>query len=319
MNQILATNSQNPNNRPKKQKSQKPNIKYTPADSIVIIRIFAIILLIFGISIIGTGSYAIYRAENNQKGVAMVNPQISVQKVEGDETRLILTVTSSIGIDTVVYQWNDDKETTLQGDGGKYLEQKIQIPTGSNILKVTATDVQNQISTDSTRYELDSNIKIEATDEGKISVTCKKDTQIAYMTYRWDDGEEETIDIDADEVNEELDTLSGLHTLTVVIVDENNNAETSVKEISGISVPKINIELNEDQTKYIITVTDEIELQEVVVTLGEEDEAQKFGEKINGKEFTFEMPLKKNSDNKMLVEVKNSDNQTAEKRVYFRK
>ena len=40
---------------------------------------------------------------------------------------------------------------------------------------------------------------------------------------------------------------------------------------------------------------------------------KKYGQKLSGKEFQFEIPLKSGDDNKMKVQVTNSDDQTAEK------
>ena len=248
----------------------------------------------------------------------MVNPIISIENIEGDDTTLLLTVTTNIGIDRVIYRWNDGKETTISGKGNSYLEQKIQIPTGSNILNITAIDTQNQESTHSKRYELNSKITLEATNNNKIRVTYEGDTEVAYMTYRWDDGEEQTVDIDAMKVDEEIEALSGRHTLTVVVVDINNKSETKVKETIGVPVPQVNVVLNDDKTKYVITATDATNLQEIIVTL-DEDETKKYGQKISGKEFQVEIPLQEGSENLMKVEVINSDNQRAERKVMFKK
>ena len=316
MNQILATNSQKPEKQPK-QKSQATYKTSTPVDMARIARIFAIVLLVFGICVVATGSYAIYEAGETKGETAMVNPVITVENLEDDDTTLLLTVTSNIGIDKVVYRWNDGKQTTLNGKGSSYIEQKIQIATGSNILNITATDTQNQESTHSKRYELNSKIVLEAV-ENKVRVTYKGDTEIAYMTYRWDEEDEKQIDIDSNEIDEEIDVLSGSHTLTIVVVDVDNHTETRVKEIVGVPVPVIDVHLNDDNTKYVITVTDATNLQEIVLTL-DEDETKKYGQKISGKEFKVEFPLKENSENKMKIEVTNSDNQSAERMVKFKK
>ena len=232
--------------------------------------------------------------EQTGEEIEMVNPVISLEEVAGDETTLLLSVTSNIGINKVIYQWNDGKQTTLSGNSSAYLEQKIQIPSGSNVLKITAIDIQNNESTYTKTY----------------------------MTYRWDDGEEKTIDIDANTINEEIETLSGRHTLTIVVVDINNHTETKIQETNGVSIPKIDIQANnqviQEATAYVVTVTDDIELQEVIVTLNE-DESKKYGQKISGKEFKFEIPLQNGSENKMKVEVTNSDNQKAEMKVKFTK
>ena len=265
--------------------------------------------------------YALYKNDNMQNNSSMSvmsKPIISVEKVDEDQSTILLKATSDVGIKTLVYQWNDGKKTTLTGNGGKYLEQKVQIPSGSNVLNITVMDTQNQESTYSKKYELNSNIKLEAAGNGKIRISYEGDTEISYLTYRWDDQDENKIDINSDTIDETIDTLNGKHTLTVVVVDVNNRTETKVQETNGVSIPTIDIKFNDDKTAYVINLKDDVELQEVVITL-DEDDSKKYGQKLSGKEFQFEIALKEGSDNKMKVQVTNSDDQTSEKAVMFKK
>lgn len=316
MNQILATKTDN-----KKRKKPRMPGKSVSSDIAKVTKVFAIGLIIFGGCVIGTGSYALYKEKETTNKITineMSKPVISVEAIEGDESTILLKTTSNIGIETVVYQWNDGKKTTLTGNGGKYLEQKVQIPSGSNVLNITVVDSQNQESTYSKKYELNSNIKLEAIGNGKIKIEYAGETEISYLTYRWDDQDENKIDINSKTINQEIDTLNGKHTLTIIVVDVNNHTETKVQQTNGVSIPTIDIRFNEDKTSYIINVKDDVELKEVIITL-DEDDSKKYGQKINGKEFQFEIALKEGSDNKMKVQVTNSDDQTAEKAVMFSK
>ena len=316
MNQILATKTDN-----KKRKKPRMPGKSVSSDIAKVTKVFAIGLIIFGGCVIGTGSYALYKEKETTNKTTineMSKPVISVEAIEGDESTILLKTTSNIGIETVVYQWNDGKKTTLTGNGGKYLEQKVQIPSGSNVLNITVVDSQNQESTYSKKYELNSNIKLEAIGNGKIKIEYAGETEISYLTYRRDDQDENKIDINSKTINQEIDTLNGKHTLTIIVVDVNNHTETKVQQTNGVSIPTIDIRFNEDKTSYIINVKDDVELKEVIITL-DEDDTKKYGQKINGKEFQFEIALKEGSDNKMKVQVTNSDDQTAEKAVMFSK
>ena len=154
--------------------------------------------------------------------------------------------------------------------------------------------------------------------DGKIKIEYEGETEISYLTYRWDDQDENKIDINSKTIDKEIDTLNGKHTLTIIVVDVNNHTETKVQQTNGVSIPTIDIRFNEDKTSYIINVKDDVELKEVIITL-DEDDSKKYGQKINGKEFQFEIALKEGSDNKMKVQVTNSDDQTAEKAVMFSK
>ena len=318
MNQILATNPEPKKSRNKKQKSSRGSFS---SNIVNVTKFFAIGMTVFGGCIIGSGSYALYKNDNMQNNSSMSvmsKPIISVEKVEGDQSTILLKATSDVGIKTLVYQWNDGKTTTLSGNSGKYLEQKIQIPSGSNVLNITVTDEQGEESTYSKKYELNSNIKLEATGNGKIKITYDGETEVSYLTYRWDDQDEIKIDINSNTISQEIDTLNGKHKLTIVVVDVNNNTETKVQETNGVSIPTIDIKFNEDKTAYVINVKDDVELKEVIITLDENDD-KKYGQKLSGKEFQFEIPLKSGDDNKMKVQVTNSDDQTAEKAVMFHK
>ena len=160
MNQILSTVPQ-----PKKggkMKKNKASIKVS-SDSKKVTRVFAIILLLFGIFIIGSGSYALYKGEStkNEQIATLNKPVISVESVDETGSTILLKVTSEIGIDKVVYQWNDANTTTLSANGSKYFEQKIQVPNGTNNLNINVTDIQGQEGTYSKKYEVNSNISIE--------------------------------------------------------------------------------------------------------------------------------------------------------------
>ena len=144
MNQILST-GENP--KKKKTKNKKSKLNYRsgqPSDIISVARVFAISLIVFGVFIAGSGAYGIYVEQENKNNVAnvQVKPTISVENIEGTQNTILLKVTSDNGLEKVIYQWNDAQEVTLKGNGGKYIEQKIQVPNGTNNLSISAVDVQ---------------------------------------------------------------------------------------------------------------------------------------------------------------------------------
>ena len=313
MNQILSTNMPMDNNRNKKVKEKKYKNKGT-IDSRGIIKFFAMAILIFGIVMVGTGAYAIYRNQVEQQGEKL-EPSIVLEN--RTDTTLLLRVTHSVNIVRVRYRWNDGEETVINGKDGKYLEQEIAIPAGTNTLNIVVEDENGEQSSYSREYVLDSNINIEVVGN-KIKITYAGDKTISYMTYRWDEEDETRVDINNTSIDQEIEAKRGDHTLTVVVVDVNNKTETKVQKTRVVSKPVINISVNADQTRYVINLTDESELQEVVVTLND-DENQRFGQKLSGQEFQFEMPINEGSDNMMEVVVTNSEGVEATARVKFPK
>lgn len=308
MNQILATSA------PNKNKKGKKHTNHEPADIKSVIKVFSIVLLLFGIFLVGSGSYAMVK-EGALKENTPTKPTITLENKLEDT--ILLKVTSDKSIDQVSYQWNEEEEVSISGNGRKYVEQQITIPSGSNVLKVAAKNIDGGENTYQQPYELESKIALESLASGKIKITYEGETQIAYMTYRWDEEEETKVEINDTKIDQEIEAMKGDHTLTVIVVDVNNRTETKVQETKGVSKPTIDISFNEDQTAYVIKVTDETDLKEVRVVL-DEDDNQKFKQELSGKEFTFQIPLK-SGDNKMEVTVYNSADVSATQKVKFTK
>ena len=175
---------------------------------------------------IGSASYGMYK-NYQEKASIHPNPTITVESMD-DDTVVFLKVVSEVNINEITYRWNDEQETTIYGNGRKYVEERINVPTGSNILNISVTDIEGGSNTYSNTYELQSNINIEALDTGKIKITYEGDEQISYMTYRWDEEDETRVDINNTSIDYEIDARRGEHTLTVIVVDVNNKTETKV-------------------------------------------------------------------------------------------
>ena len=70
------------------------------------------------------------------------------------------------------------------------------------------------------------------------------------MTYRWDDDDETTIQINDTKIEQEIDAKKGTHTLKVVVVDIDNKTDTKEQTIKGVSKPKVVCK----RTLYIISI-----------------------------------------------------------------
>ena len=308
MNQILATGESSRKVVNEKRNNYSNNNK---SDLGTVIKVFAGILIIFAILLIGLGGYALYNGDFEEE-ILDVKPTILVEN-SSEENTIIVKANSKIGIESLIYNWNDEKEVMLNGNSGEYVEQKVKIPNGTNNLNIRVIDIRGNETEFKKQYILNSNIELEATENGKINIKYKGETEIQYLTYRWDEENEEKVEIKDLEFEYDIDVIPGRHTLTVTVVDVNNESETKVQETSGISIPELNISYNEGKTGYKITAKDSIELKEIVITLVDNDN-KRFGKKISGKEFNIELPFKK-GDNRIKVEVINSDEQKVEKSI----
>ena len=232
MNQILSVDNFN------KEKKTK-NRSRGPIEINTILKFFSIAILVFGVFMIGSGSYSVY--ENGKMGKLPTKPTIYVEDTSA--TEIMLQVTSEQNLSKVTYRWNDEEETEIPANGQKKVNQKIEIPTGENTLNVYAIDVSGQeITYHSTPYTIQGDIDIIIEKEDpNVKITANGKEQLSYMTYRWDEEEETRIDIDGMQVEQLIDVPEGQHTLTIVVVDINNKTERKVQDVVGSKKPKLEV------------------------------------------------------------------------------
>lgn len=293
MNQILST-SMPIDNRKKQKKDRKP------IDISSILKFFAISIMVFGVLMVGTGTYAIYKNQSEQEEQNL-EPTISIENKT--DTTILLKVMHKKNIAKVVYSWNNGEETVINGNNGKYVEKQIDIPAGTNILHILVQDETGKEITYEKQYELESGINFEVSGN-KIKITYEGDKLISYMTYRWDDEEEKTIEINDTSIEQEIEALKGLHTLTVVVVDEDNGTDTKVQKINGVSKPELIIDIDAELKHFIIKASDEEQLSKIEFRLNYED-AQVYElnlEEMNLKEleYTLEMEFQQGEN---IIEV----------------
>lgn len=294
MNQILATSNTTTKNKARKNAG--------PTDIKTVVRVFAIVMIIFGVFMIGTGSYAIYK-DNENKNAEITKPVIT-EALSEDSTAVILTVTHDKAIDRIEYSWNDGEIETITGNGRRNIEQEIKIPGGTNTLNVKVVDIQGQeISTDK-KYTAEEIINLTISGS-KLKITAENETEISYMTYRWDDEEEQRIDINATTVEQEIDIPMGEHDLTVVLVDVNNETIIKEQKVKGVTKPTINIRLDEAKENYLITIADETGLERIeVIIRGEERTIEVENAE---KELKYKIGLNDGDENRLEITAYNVD------------
>ncbi len=295
MNQILATSNTT------KAKNKK-NKGTGPADIKTVVKVFAIIMLVFGVFIIGTGSYAMYK-DFEAKNEATTKPIIT-ETLSEDQKTIQLSVTHDKAIDRIEYSWNNGEMQIVTGNGRKNIQIDIEIPGGTNTLNVKAIDVQGQeISTDKV-YTAKDIIKLEVSGS-KLKITAENQTEIAYMTYRWDEDEEERIDINATTVEQEIDIPMGEHDLTVILVDINNETITKEQKVKGVTKPTINIGIDETKEYYLITISDQTGLERVEFTI--RGESKTVAVENAETELKYRLKLNEGDENRLEITAYNID------------
>lgn len=302
MNQILSVEDN---------KKQKKSRNAGPVEVKTIMRFFAIAIMILGVFMIGSGSYSMY--QESKKAYAEAKPTIHVEDLS--EQEVFIKVEHTKDLAKFTYYWNNEEPTEIQCQG-KNFEQTIEIITGTNTLNVCATDVTGQETKYQKTYTLAGDISIEFTAEGNnIKVTAEGKNELSYLTYRWDEDDEERIDINYMNIEQKIEIPKGLHTLTVVVVDINNTTETKKQEVNGVTKPKVEV-TTDGADNFIIHATDEQGLQKVEFIINEDE---KYMLNLDGrKELEYPYPLHE-GENKLEIRVYNVNNVSETSKVKVNK
>ncbi len=289
MNQILYMNS-----------SKK---KGGPLEIKTILRIFAILCIIFGLILIGQASYGIL-TKKQEEGQSV--PLVEVLQ-EGNVLKI--TVTHDKLIDKITYHWNEDTEYVLQGKGRNQIEETIDLPVGTNILQLEVTDINGKTAAYSQMYELEegdvTKPEIELlVENAKVKIVAKDETELDYMLYYWNEEDETRVDAREDfnkQIEEKIDILKGENTLTIIAVDKAGNETTKEQIFRGVKKPEINLSRNGNE--LIVKVTDEEGIQKIEYTLNGQfysTDPQNTGNALNAKEVEFTQTLAE-GENKITI------------------
>lgn len=304
MNQILSTENI------KEKKKRKG-----PAEISSVAKFFSISILIFGIFIIGTASYSMYK--DYQDSQTITKPTVNVSQT-GEDT-IVLKVLHDKALAKVTYSWKDDEVIDLNVNGRKNIEQEIEIPTGTNILKIYAQDVNGQEINFTNTYTREGEITLDVTkqeDGNNIIISATGKSELSYLTYRWDEEEETRIDINNTQIEQEIEVIKGTHTLTVIVVDVNNNTETKEIEVQGVTKPKLEVAPDASGNNFVVTMSDEQGLEKVEFII---NETKKYRVMLDGKtEHEFSYPLEE-GENKLNVTVYNTSGVTENRKVKITK
>lgn len=252
------------------------DVKEQTTDIKKIIRFFSIAAILFGVALLGGGIFGMVQDNAKKAPVSKVKPIISASVFEEDSVRIYITHDKAI--ERVVYNWNDGADVTILGRNRTSIEELIDIPMGENVLHLTVIDSIGIQETYTNTYVLSNHgvdiIKPTITlsvleQEKQIKITAADETEISYITYRWNNEEETKIDT-TDESKTIIETKipipKGENDLTVTAVDNNNNMETKIQKCKAYTRPVIKTprQFGENLT---ITVTDEEGLDYVIYSV----------------------------------------------------
>lgn len=320
MNQILMVENKK-NKKEKKKKTKMPrNTSTGPIEIKNIIRFFAIVIILFGIFIISHSSYAMYvdAKGNNTNDL----PTVSLTR---ENDTLIVNVESVYVIDEFNYFWQNSEMTTYP-ESSTSVERTIVLPSENNVLTIILEDETGRAITYTKEINLDGidiakpsiDISKEAT---SVRITATDETEMAYMIYRIDEGQEVRIDknTEGDTTIEfaltEQEIGRGEHTVYVTAVDTSGNTEeTESQIIISAERPTIrNIDIDKETGKIIIDAADADGIKAIEVNLNGQIYAM---DNINKTEARFGLDLKEGT-NTISIKITNVNGLSAEGSTEF--
>ena len=298
MNQILDHSG------PKKKKGYEKSVNFN--DIRKIIKIFSIVILIFGIALIGNGSYGLYKNGKKSKSEVISEPLISVTENDG---KLTINVTHDKAIEKVLYNWDDEEATEVKGKGENFLNvENIGLMEDEHILYVTAIDSNGvQSNFEKSYYSEESNDtikpKIDIITGNPIKVVVTDETALLSVEYSVDNNPVKTIYAtetdDKKKIEFEIELESDDSEMTIVAYDTSNNKAIK-SDVKVLKRPKIELAAESDYSKIYVTVTSELGLKKVQYDLNGQIFAQEFDNPEGQTEFKFYIPTVE-GENKIKV------------------
>ena len=288
MNQILYVGD-NKNNGPVAVKS--------------VIKFFAIVIIIFGIILIGEGTYSMYKGIVANSGNNI--PTVYMNRVNDT---VVIKAENNIEIAKLIYSWNKGEETVLLPNN-KAVEEVVLLPNENSILNVTIVDIKGKETKFMQQWNIEG-IDIKkpemeiATDDSsrKITIIARDETQIDYLIYKWNNEAETRVngtERNKLEIQKTIDMKLGENKLTVTAVDKNGNTNTLEKTIIISSKPTIAVK--QSNSKIHIVINDEVSIKTVSINInGQVYE----GEYEAKKQLKLNVPLKQ-GNNTVSITVTN--------------
>lgn len=278
-----------------------------PLEINVVVRIFAILCIVFGLLLVIQGSYSMV----TDKEVNSTNPLVEINE---QGINLVLKIKHDKLIDKIIYVWNNEQiEHVLQGKGRTELEESIEMPIGINNLTLKVIDIDGKTLTYNQTYERpEGDITLPEiellVDGSKVKIVAKDETELDYILYRWNEEDDTRVDVREEspkQIEEKISILKGENTLTIVAVDKAGNESVKEQIFKGATKPTIN--LARDGKDLIIKVEDEEEIQKIEYTLNGvyySTDPNNEGNSLNTKSCEFKQALQ-DGENKITIRVYN--------------
>ena len=269
MNQILDYN-------PNKSSGGRPS----GGGSDGLVRIFAIGLILFAICLVIGGAYGVYNNREKEEKPAVTVTEAKIE-VEQKEDVVVIRVSHDKAIEKLIYSWDSEKENNIKGTGEAQMETEIPLLAGTHTLNICVTDIdgvesthQEEITSESGEDKIYPVIDLSITDDKKLKITATDETEIDFVTYRWNDGEEMKVEVseeDNKKIEFEIEIFKGKNDLLIVAVDKNNNSTTETKSFTGVTKPDVTITISADKKMADIKCYHENGIKDIQLNINDID------------------------------------------------
>ena len=267
MNQILSMGQDN-----QKETKKNKQINYgrpsNKVNIVSIVRVFSILIILFGLILIGDATYGIVTSKPTEKD----NISVTANPIGSEVT---IKVVGTMPIKSFSYRWGQGEETVIQGDGTVKLETTLKIPSGNNILNMVVIDYYGNKSEYQKQYINQQNDASKPTIEISVSgnmlnIVARDDVEMSYITYSWNNQTPTRVDMEIDkedktELKTSIEVLKGENTLTIVAVDTDGNTFSRTEKIKGANKPTFTV--SADGTNLVINAKDEEGISKIEITV----------------------------------------------------
>lgn len=272
-----------------------------------VVRVFAVLLVIFALGLLISGGIGIYKNKQTKKSSSNTPTYATVTAEQTEDGKITVSVSHDKAIEEMFYSWNTSAERSVKGDGSKTLKEELDAPAGTNTLHIKVVDVngvetsfEKEFTTEQGSDIINPVISITVVDgEGedklkKLKITATDETSLDFITYRWND-EEET-KVEAEESNQkelviELDILRGTNDITVVAVDSSKNTTTETKSFTALTKPEVVVTLSPDGSQLEVQTTHEKGIAKIYYTLNGREFLKEFTSEETATALNFAQPL----------------------------
>ena len=263
-----------------------------------VVRVFAVILVLFALGLLASGAYGIYNNNKVQNSNSDKPTYATITAEQNENGKVTVSVSHDKAIEEMFYSWNTSAERSYKGEGSKTLEKELDLPAGTNTLHIKIVDINGVETSFEKEFTAEDGLDIlnpvisitviDGNDEDKLKklkITATDETKLDFITYRWNDDEEVKVESNEDTPKEivlELDILRGVNDITIVAVDSSNNTTTETKNFTALTKPEVIVTLSADGKNLEIETTHENGISNIYYTLnGREYQANFDGDPEN--------------------------------------